>query len=239
MESLQQRFHHCDQRFYPHIAAVLNRLPAEIRAGILADRDFQIIAHDGFHDACVLRRRFLPPAQTLVYLNTKLLGEPEHFIRLAIASQIAFYVAGKEQDAETKEAEALLRNWGFTEELNAVRFDQQVAKSEGFRVGYNWAKSQNKDYLLQHFGLYLDAWNTKGLGKPSQHVIEELDRRTASPILDELIKMTAPNAARTAAKGESEMIPHQQSVLAGIMTALKEIEAREQAAAQVCDIRSI
>ena len=239
MESLQERFQHCDQRFYPHLETVLNRFPAEIKAKILADRDFQILAHDGFHDACVLRRRFVPPAQTLVYLNTKLLREPEHFIRLAIASQIAFYVAGKEQDAETKEAEALLRNWGFTEELNAVRFDQQLAKSEGFRVGYSWAKGQNKDYLLKHFGLYLDAWNTKGLGKPSDQVLEELDRDAASPVLEQLIQMTALESAAAQPRGETGKIPPQQSLLAGIMTALKETEAQEQASPQVCDIRSI
>jgi hypothetical protein len=239
MEALQERFHHCDQRFYPHIETVLNRLPREIKAKILTDRDFQIMAHDGFQDSCVQRRRFVPPAQTLVYLNTKLLREPEHFIHLAIASQIAFYVAGKDQEAETKEAEALLRNWGFTDELNAVRFDQQVAKSEGFRVGYGWAKGQNKDYLRKHFGLYLDAWNAKGLGKPSEQVIEELDRSTTSPILEQLIQMTAPESAKAQPQGETETIPPQQSLLAGIMTALKEIAAQEQANPQVCDIRSI
>jgi hypothetical protein len=239
MESLHERFHHCDQRFYPQIETVLNRLPEEIKAKILADRDFQIMAHDGFHDSCVLHRRFFPPVQTLVYLNTKLLREPEHFIRLAIASQIAFYVAGKEQDAETKEAETLLRSWGFTEELNAVRFDQAVAKSQTFRIGYNWAKGQNKDYLLKHFGLYLDAWNTKGLGKPADRVIEELDRSAASPILEQLIQMTALESTEAQPRGETEKIPPQQSLLAGIMTALKEIEAQEQASPQACDIRSL
>jgi hypothetical protein len=239
MESLHERFQHCDQRFYPHIETVLNRLPGEIKAKILTDRDFQIMAHDGFHDSCVLRRRFVPPAQTLVYLNTKLLREPEHFIRLAIASQIAFYVAGKEQEAEAKEVEALLRNWGFTQELDAVRFDQQLAKSEGFRVGYDWAKGQNKDYLLKHFGLYLEAWNTKGLGKPSEQVLQALDRGATPPVLAQLIQMTALESAEAQPRGETEQIPPQQSLLAGIMTALKEIEAQEQAGPQACDIRSL
>ena len=235
MESLHERFHHCDQRFYAHIETVLNRLPEEIKARILADRDFQILAHDGFHDACVLRRRFVPPVQTLVYLNTKLLREPQHFIRLAVASQIAFYVAGKEQ-----EAEALLRDWGFTEELNSVRFDQQLAKSEGFRVGYDWAKGQNKDYLLKHFGLYLDAWDTKGLGKPREQVLQALDRGAAPPpVLEQLIQMTALESAEAQPRGETEQIRPQQSLLAGIMTALKEIEAQKQAGPQACDIRSL
>jgi hypothetical protein len=239
MESLHERFHHCDQRFYPHIETVLNRLPAEIKAKILADRDFQILAHDGFHDACVLRRRFVPPVQTLVYLNTKLLIEPGHFVRLAVASQIAFYVAGKEQEAEAKKVEALLRDWGFTQELNAVRFDQQLAKSQGFRVGYDWAKGQNKDYLLKHFGLYLDAWNTQGLAKPSEQVLQQLDRDAKSPVLEQLIQMTALESAEAQPRGETEQIPAQQSLLAGIMTALKEIEAQEKTGPRTCDIRSL
>ena len=169
MEKMQARFQHCDQRFFPYIEKVLSRLPGEITSELRESTKFQIIASDDFQDACVLSRRFPAPLQTLVYVNTKILKEAEHMILLAIASQVAFFVAAKNgKEAPSREAEGLLKNWGFTEELDAVRYDQTVAQSESYRIGYNWARHQDKDYLLTHFGLYREAWDTGGWGEPAK-----------------------------------------------------------------------
>jgi hypothetical protein len=55
-------------------------------------------------------------------------------------------------------------DWGFEQELEAVRYCRAVFESADYKKGYEWAIKQNKDYLLQHFGLYFDEWNEKGLG---------------------------------------------------------------------------
>ncbi|MGB5620292.1 MAG: hypothetical protein WBM78_25860 [Desulfobacterales bacterium] len=113
-----------------------------------------------------LREKLL---QTLVYVNTKILKEAEHMILLAIASQVAFFVAGKNgKEVPSREAEDLLKNWGFTKELDAVRYDQTVAQTESYRIAYNWARHQDKDYLMTHFGLYRDSWGTGGWEGPAK-----------------------------------------------------------------------
>ncbi len=119
MEKMQNRFQHCDQRILPYIEEVLNRLPRKITSELLENTDFQIVASDDFQDACVLSCRFPSPLQTLVYVNTKILKEAEHMILLAIASQVAFFMAGKDgNEVQSREAEDLLKEWGFTEELD-------------------------------------------------------------------------------------------------------------------------
>jgi hypothetical protein len=242
MEKMQARFQHCDQRFFPYLEKVLSRLPGEITSELLESTKFQIVASDDFHDACVLSRSFPAPLQTLVYVNTKILKEAEHMILLAIASQVAFFVAGKNgKEASSREAEALLNSWGFTEELNAVRYDQTVAQTESYRVAYNWARHQDKDYLMTHFGLYRESWGTGGWGKPAREKrAEGLDLpEEALPVLEEIMKASAPGAGDAKRRTETGAAGPKESMLAGIMRALKEIEWLEQYSPQACDIRSI
>ena len=242
MEKMQARFQHCDQRFFPYIEKVLSRLPGEITSELLENTIFQIVASDDFHDACVLSRRFPAPLQTLVYVNTKILKEAEHMILLAIASQVAFFVAAKDgKEVSSREAEELLKNWGFSEELDAVRYDQTVAQTESYRIAYNWARHQDKDYLMTHFGLYRDSWGTGGWGGPAREKrAEGLDfPEEALPVLEEIMKAAAPGAEEAKQRTETGAAEPKESMLAGIMRALKEIEWLEQYSPQVCDIRSI
>ncbi len=242
MVKMQSRFQHCDQRFFPYLEKVLSRLPGDITSELLDDTKFQIVASDDFHDACVLSRNFSAPLQTLVYVNTKILKEAEHMILLAIASQVAFFVAGKNgREVPSREAEELLKNWGFTEELDAVRYDQTVAQTESFRIGYNWARHQDKDYLMTHFGLYRDLWGTGVWGKPAREKgaeTRDLPEETL-PVLEEIMKAAAPEGGETKPRSETGATEPRESMLAGIMRALKEIEWLEQYSPQACDIRSI
>jgi hypothetical protein len=242
MEKMQARFQHCDQRFFPYIEKVLSRLPGEITSELLESTKFQIVASDDFQDTCVLSRNFPAPLQMLVYVNTKILKEAEHMILLAIASQVAFFVAGKNgKEVPSREAEELLKIWGFTEELDAVRYDQTVAQTESFRIGYNWARHQDKDYLLKHFGLYRELWGTGGWGKPAKEKgakTPDLPEETL-PVLEEIMKAAAPDAGEAKRRTETGATEPKESMLAGIMRALKEIEWLEQYSPQVCDIRSI
>ena len=242
MEKMQARFQHCDQRFFPYLEKVFSRLPGEITSELLESTKFQIIASDDFQDACVLTRSFPAPLQTLVYVNTKILKEAEHMILLAIASQVAFFVAGKNGKEEPgREAEELLKIWGFTEELDAVRYDQTVAQTESFRIGYNWARHQDKDYLLTHFGLYRESWGTGDWGKPAREKGAETPDlpEGALPVLEEIMKAAAPEGGETKRRTETGATEPKESMLAGIMRALKEIEWLEQYSPLACDIRSI
>lgn len=241
MEKLRERFQHCDERFYPHLERVLGRLPEDIRAGILDRKDIQFVADDGFRDVCMLRRQFTSPARTLLYLNTKMLSGPQHLILLAIATGIAFCFTSEGGEAgQNREAEGLLRKWGFTEELLAVRFDRKVADTGSYRAGYQWALGQSKDYLLKHFGLYLDAWAAGQWGQPSAKQLEAVDlpQETLSKLQ---AIMGSPHTAAGAAEAEGEAgdIDPKQAMLAGVMTALQEIRWREQNLAAVCDIRTL
>ncbi|MFZ0132771.1 MAG: hypothetical protein WAK95_09540 [Desulfobacterales bacterium] len=242
MENMQARFQHCDRRFFPYIEKVLSRLPEKIASGLFGNPSFQIIASDDFHDACVLSRKFSPPVQNLVYLNTKILMESEHMVFLAIASQVAFFVAGKDRkDVSSRAAEDLLKHWGFTEELDAVRYDQTVAQTKSYRLGYNWARHQDKKYLLTHFGLYRESWGAGGWRKPAgekRAAAPDLPE-TALPVLEEIMKTAAHGAGEARPRTETGAAEPKESMLAGIMRALQEMEWLEHYSPQACDIRSL
>jgi hypothetical protein len=238
METLQERFRYLDPRFFPYVERVLNRVPPGVKEDILKQNDFQLIADDGFLDQCVLRQTFTQPVRSCCYINTKILREPDHRILLAVASQMAFYCCSRERpEAECRDAEEILKQWGFQEELDAVRRDEIIAQSEGYQVGYKWAKRQNKDYLVQHFGLYFDQWNTRGWGQGSEELEKEIERRNAtSSLLEELahVRIPAPPAAK--GRTDTSSVSPRRAALAGIMSALKEIELQERYGPKVCEM---
>jgi hypothetical protein len=229
MDQELQRFTHCDPRFHAYIAKVFARMPGEIAERLLNDRGFQILAGDDLIEECVLRYEFETPVTKLVYLNTKMLLEPEHWLIYAIAHEAARYVIG-EGDAEAveKRAEELLVEWGFEEELEAFRYCLAIADSEGYRIGYEWARRQSRDYVLRHFGLYFDEWNARGLRRMSRERFELLQARAATAVPEEV------------AMGERETIegepPRNEAVIAGIMAAVKEIKFRELYGDKACDL---
>ena len=239
MKTLRERFQHLDSRFLQYLENVIARLPAEFRDSILEQDDLQLIADDGFLDKCILRQTFKRPFQTLAYINTKILKEPDHRIILAIASQVAFYVCSKEKtEPECQDAEELLKQWGFKEELNAVRYDEVIAQSDEYQAGYRWAKKQSKDYLRQHFGLYFDQWNTKGWSQESAALAKEIEgQKGTASILEELTKGKVSEVPEKRPSPPDAQTPSpRQAVLAGIMSALKEIQLKERYGAHVCEL---
>ncbi len=238
METLKARFRYLDPRFFPYLERVLNRVPPGIREDILKREDFQLIADDGFLDQCVLRQTFEHPVHAFCYINTKILREPDHRILLAVASQIAFYCCSRAMpEPECQDAEQVLKEWGFEEELDAVRRDEIIAQSEGYQVGYRWAKGQNKDYLVQHFGLYFDQWNTRGWGPGSEELEKEIERRNAtSSLLEELTEGRTYAAAAAKGRTATGSASPPRAVLAGIMSALKEIKLLERYHPPVCEM---
>lgn len=239
MRKLQDRFERCDPRFFSYLGKVLERLPPDVKKDILDNERFQLLADEAFHEACVWRHRFKGSVENIVCLNTKLLRESEHRIILTIAHEIAMVKASEIKTTEVeKEAENLLLKWGFAGELEAVRYDQVIANSEGYKVGYKWAIHQDKDYLLQHFGLYFDEWNKMGWSKRPEGALQMLDQQTdKAAVLKDLSQFKDLKTGES--NGEVGVVsPSQrQAILAGIMTAVKEIELREQYSSVKCEVR--
>jgi hypothetical protein len=241
MENLGEKFNLCDPRFIPYLEKVFSRLPPVLKEEILETTSFQFLADDAFHKSCAVRHTFEEPVETLVLLNTRMLKEPEHRILLTIASEIAYHVVGiKKSDADKKEVESLLKQWGFENEIEAVRYDQIIEKSPGYKIGYQWARSQNKGYLLQHFGLYFDDWKKMSWGKKSEDILNMVDQKadTAS-ILEEITQFKEIEIVQSDDKAKVETPVARQAIIAGIVTALKEIELLEQTAPPKCETRQI
>ena len=219
-----QRFKLCDLRFHPYLKSVIERLPEEVREIVLNDMSFQILTDDDIFEACVLRYEFGAPVRNLVYLNTKILREPDHQIIHTIASEIAHYILKKQGPHEwERKLDNLLIEWGFGKEVEAVRYDQVVSKSEGYKIGYDWAKKQNLDYLRQHFGLYFDQWNDDGMGSLSSDELNVLNRKLEiDPILEDIGPLKKSEFVGTESGGISKSFSTRKSMLAGILTAVKE-----------------
>jgi len=227
MDKRIARFKHCDARFYPYLEKVLGQLPGEVKEDVLNNEALQIVSHEDFHEMCVLGYEFEDPVKKLVYLNTKVLTGPEHGMICTIAHAIAYSVLGeKERSQQEKEAEGLLMDWGFEQALEAVRYCRAVFESADYKRGYEWAKKQNEDYLLQHFGLYFDEWNEKGLGRMTRAEFERLYDQADVP--SSLFHMPPIERQGDVKIGEgriSEVFRSDEAVLSGIMAAVKEIKS--------------
>jgi len=226
MDERLNRFKLCDLRFDPYLSGAIERLPEDVREMVLNDRSFQIITDDEIIDALVLRYEFGAPVRTLVYLNTKILKEPDHQIIHTIVSEIAHYIF-KKQGVRTpileRKLDSLLIEWGFGKEVEAVRYDQVMSESEGYKIGYEWAQRQDLDYLRQHFGLYFDQWNDNGLGSLSSKEFDTLNRKfKIDPVLENIL----PSKKSEFLDSDNGKIPDSLSIrktmLAGILTAVKE-----------------
>jgi hypothetical protein len=224
MDNRINRFKLCDLRFYPYLRRIIERLPEEVREDVLNDKSFQILTDDDALNACVLRYRFSDPVKTLVYLNTKILKEPEHQLLHTIVSEIAHYVLSKRKTGlRSKDIDDLLLQWGFGKEVEAVRYDQAISESEGYKIGYDWAKKQNHDYLMQHFGLYFDQWNDEGMGRLSSEELNMLNRKFKTELISEdIVALNNLEIVESDNGRISESLSNRMAMLAGILTAVKE-----------------
>ena len=224
MNKSMDRFKLCDLRFHPFVRMVLERLPDPVRQKVMNDRSFQIITDDDVFDGKVLRYEFGHPVKSLVYLNSKILTEPDHQIIHTIASEIANYVLKKEAThARERRSDDLLIEWGFGKEVEAVHFDRVISESKGYKIGYEWARKQSRDYLMQHFGLYFDEWNESGLGRISDKGFKRAnDSAETESILDSIVQAKKEDGVEPAAVKGLEKLSLRKAILAGILTAIKE-----------------
>ena len=224
MSARIQRFKLCDLRFHPYLKRVIERLPEEVREIVLNDMSFQILTDDDIFEACVLRYEFGAPVRNLVYLNTKILRESDHQIIYTIAFEIAHYNLKKQGAHEwERKVDDLLIKWGFGKEVEAVRYGQTISESKGYKMGYDWAKKQNHDYLMQHFGLYFDQWNDQGLGSLSSKEFNMLNRKgETDPILEDILPSKKLGFLDSDIGENTDSLSTRQTILAGILTAVKE-----------------
>ncbi len=235
MDKRITRFKHCDPRFYPYLENVFKRLPAEVKENVLNNEAFQIVSHDDFHEMCMLSYQFDHPVEKLVYLNTKVLKEAEHRAICTIAHAIAYAVGEKDRALQERELEKLLVDWGFEQELEAVRYCRAIFESASYKIGYEWAKKQNRDYLIQHFGLYFDEWNERGLGRMSRERFQELyDQADISSILAHMPQIQKQKHIEPEKEKVSSAFTSDEAIIAGIMAAVKEMNFEDLYKADMC-----
>ena len=239
MDPRLARFKFCDSRFFPYLEQIIDRLPDKVKEDVLNNEGLQILADEDALETCVRRYAFDRPAETLLYLNPKILVEPEHIIICVIAYEIAHIILGEsESDSADKAVEGLLIEWGFEMEVKAMRYDRAVAQSEGYKAGYNWARRQSKDYLMQHFSLYFDEWNEMGLGSLSQEELEALCRTAETgSILDYATRISEPDFVESEKGDVQKGTSVRQAFLTGILAAVKELRLNEVFGPKTCVVR--
>jgi len=117
-----------------------------------------------------------------------------------------------------------------------MRYDRTIARSEGYRAGYNWALRQNKDYIMQHFSLYFDEWNEKGLGSISREQLKTLGRQAEiGSILDDATRANVSDIIESEKENAQTGFSVRQAFLTGILTAVKELRLNELFSPRTCE----
>jgi hypothetical protein len=130
----------------------------------------------------------------------------------------------------------LLIDWGFEKEVKAMRYDRTIAQSEGYKAGYNWARRQSKDYLMQHFSLYFDEWNEKGLGSLAREELGTLYRQAETgSILDDATRASELDLVESEKDSVQKSFSVRQAFLTGILTAVKELRLSELFSPKTCE----
>lgn len=223
MDERLNRFKFCDPWLYPYLDKVFSRLPENLREEILNNEGFQIISNATLPDICGHCFHFDQPLKFLVYLNPELTLQPDHRLECSIAMELANYVAIKEQlNDGPQRIQEIMISWGFENEINAVCFCSAVAGSKTFKYGYEWARKQNEDYLMLHFGIHYDEWNRKGLVRLPKDRLEKLRTQVS-------MQRHLPTSALMDEKSLPEGISVSDVLIEGIMSAVKELKLRGKA----------
>ena len=223
------RFKNCNKRFYPYIEKVLNRFPEEVcLRGILDDLTFEVISF-GHVDGQFFK--FPNLVKNLVVLNESILKLPEVSIIHCIAHEFAHKVAESDTtDLCEKEAEELLLTWGFEEESKAVNYDRPILESEGYKIGYEWARRQ-KEEDLDEFERFYHEWNEDRLTRERFDLLHYA--ADTSSIIEEMLTF---EEVKEEEKEGTETIPEKdvyidegvldKGIIWGIMGYLKEKKER-------------
>jgi hypothetical protein len=160
-----------------YLQKVLARLPFDKREEFLSDESLQVITpaenvkdFNGFHV------RFPAPVKSLIYIDWNKLREEESrlLIDYGIAHEIGHHFAGNgDSRLIEKEADDLLRKWGFDEEIDAADHKAAIYQSKGYYIGYQWAKGQDDEFLWKEYNGFLPLWEDENLTLKKQREFEE------------------------------------------------------------------
>ena len=153
---------HCDKEFYPHINAVLERIPKDVvDREILNDPTVKIVSFDPEETL----GRYVPFATSvkhLIILNKSLLGEQKFQVVHTIAHELAHKITWSCKDIlKERAAEELIVKWGFEKESKEVAYFRPIFEAEGHEEGYEWAKKQDD---LSQYEEYYSRWVEDCLG---------------------------------------------------------------------------
>lgn len=178
LEALTQ---HCCRELLPYLEKVLERIPEQIRSEeILGDPQFRIMSFDpNLIDGTYVL--FSSPANSIIVLNEKIRNYPEYQIVHTIAHELAHKITyRKGPGLWEKEAEKLIREWGFEHESELVNYHRPILESHGFDIGYAWGKKND----LSDYEEYYNEWNE---GRLSPQRLDQLHYMTGiDSILDEI-----------------------------------------------------
>ena len=214
----------CSPEFHPYLLEVLKRLPEEVlHEEVLADPRLEIIsiARESYGRCFSLPA----PVEHLIVLNESMLTQPKTEIIHTIVHELAHKaVDGDGTGLREKDAEELVRKWGFEEESRAVHYLPALLEMEGYRMGYEWAARQTE---LADFEDFHDEWESAEFSPNRFDQFTEMVK--AKPITQEVSPLElAPEELQIAEILDS---PHLKMALSfGIMAFIQ--ESRWQAAAE-------
>ena len=225
------RFNRCDEKFYPYIEMVLDRIPEEAKESLLNDESLAILSCDEFCSAYGLYYDFEKPIRNMVYLNTLLLRAPTKAILHTIAHEFAHYVVGGGVSMLfEKEAEKLLVEWGFGEEVADQKYHLPIIESKGHEIGYEWAKKQKDEDLLFKFEEYYEEWDNGQLsGERFEHFMYDVDPGSIESRMLELkdkVDILKDEGLLTVLMADDGRF--HKSIAWGVMAAVKEIVQRRR-----------
>ena len=89
---------------------------------------------------------------------------------------------------------------------------------------------------MQHFSLYFDEWNEKGLGSLSREQLETLDRQAEiGSILDDATLTNSLGLIESEKGNTQTSFSVRQAFLTGILTAVKELRLNELFSPKTCE----
>lgn len=171
----------CSPEFHPYLIEALQRLPENVlHEEVLDDPRLEIVSiGPEIYGRCL---SLTSPVDHLIILNETILTQPKTEIIHTIIHELAHKaVNGRGTGLREKDAEILVRAWGFAEESKAVRYMPALLEVEGYIMGYEWASRQED---LSGFEEFYEEWDSQGF---SQDRFEQLtDLVMAKPILKEI-----------------------------------------------------
>jgi len=218
-----RRLIYCDSELISYLQKVLKRLPSDKREEFLSDESLQVISPaEHAKDFYGLHVSFPSPIKSLIYIDWNRLRDEESqlMIDYGIAHEIGHHFAGNgDSRLIEKEADDLLRKWGFDEEIEAADHKTAIYESKGYEVGYQWAKAQDDHSLWTIYSAFLPLWEDEDLTPQ-----EKID-------LDQELFYAGKGNVKAVLKNEGETIDHpalDKGIIHGIMKWVRELSKKKE-----------